>query len=318
MKIKLIGYETLARPLSLEGHEIISDGEDVVLNEDAETNIPKKALELLGVEVSLSSVELFRTTIFYDHVHGFGEQMLLGIPLNKFLCEDLGTDCFMGMVTKFVQSGYLKSFYVMIEELLHKMRHFGYVTIKFGDDFKPIEARRGLGEMLFNVLEGFKGSVVDLMTTKVKLLESWTSSLVISRYPYPMRDMAEPELQLRINPAAEKHLWFYNIYGYRSALYTKRTRVCVATAWAQSVSDVCNRVYRTARELELPDKQYRTDMFKKVCLVLGLITARVDDGSSLLSTLDTPSGDQRAKDAVDVILVDSVDKAIGDSSPVYR
>jgi hypothetical protein len=312
MKVKLIGYDVLSRPLLLEGHEVVQDGEDILLNEEAETNIPKKALALLGVEVSSSLVELFRVSRYYDYVTGYGEQTLLGMPLTKFLCDDLGVDCFMGMVTKFVKSSYVDKFYDQIEELLRRMRHTGYVSIRFGDDLLPIEARRGLGEMLFHALEGFKGSVVDLMTKKVQLLESWTSSLVISRYPFPQVELVEPEVQLSINPAAEKHLWFYGIYGYRNALYTKRSKVCVATAWAQSVSDVCNRVYRTARELELPLKQYRVDLFKKTCLALGLINARIDDGSTFLATHDATSGDEGTKDSVDVVLVDSVDKAVGD------
>lgn len=294
MKIKLTGYETLKRPLVLEGHEIVSEGAEVEFDEAKELEIPPSGVELLQLPAS-EGEELLRVIRWFDG-EWWSQQTLLGIPLLTMMNDNLGEVTETGLVCKFVNSDRLNALFANagLVSLLMKMKHRGFVTLFLGRDLGVLKLRLGPGIGLFNVLEGFNGPILDLLLRGGPLLESWSVSIVVSRYPFPFDETGE-RLYFEAGNPAEKHLWFYGLEGFRRSFFTDRTKVCVASAWARTLGDACNRVYRTCRELNIPKKQYRTDAFKQASLVLGMISGKVDDSTTLIANPNATSGDESRK-----------------------
>lgn len=294
MKIKLTGYETLKRPLVLEGHEIVLEEAGVEFDEGKELDIPLSGVGLLQLPMTtVSGGELVRTIRWFDG-EWWSQQTLLGIPLLTMMNDGLGESVETGLVCKFINSDRLNALFANagLVSFLMKMKHVGFVTLALGQDLNVLSVRLGAGIGLFNALEGFAGPTLDLLMHGGPLLESWTVSIVVSRYPFPMMDMATERIYFENGNPAEKHLWFYGLEGFRYSFYTERTKVCVASAWATTLGDACNRVYRTCRELVIPKKQYRTDAFKQTSLVLGIVNRKIDDSTTLIPNPNAASGDE--------------------------
>jgi hypothetical protein len=295
MKIKLLGYETLKRPLTLEGHEIVTDGAEFSFDESKELEIPLSGVSLLDLPATKMDEdgELARCIRWFDG-EWWSTQTLLGIPLLTMMNDNLGEARETGLVCKFVNSDKLNGLFsnAGLVSFLMKVKHRGFVTITLGQDLGVLSIKLGAGIGLFNALEGFSGPILDLLLKGGPLLESWSVSIVVSRYPYPLYEVATERLYFKDGNPAEKHLWFFGLEGFRFSFYTERTKVCVASAWARTLGDACNRVYRTCRELAIPKKQFRTDAFKQASMVLGMVSGRIDDSTIQIPNLKTTSGDQ--------------------------
>jgi len=293
MKINLLGYETLKRPLILEGHQICADGAEVEFDESKELEVPLSGVSLLDLPATKMDEdgELVRCIRWFDG-EWWSQQMLLGIPLSTMMNEDLGQEAESGLVCKYVNSDRLNALFAHagLVLFLMKMKHRGFVTLFLGHDLCVLSIKLGAGIGLFNAIEGFSGPILDLLMRGGPLMESWSVSIVVSRYPYPMEETSD-RLYFETGNPAEKHLWFYGLEGFRRSFYTDRTKVCVASAWARTLGDACNRVYRTCRELAIPKKQFRTDAFKQTSLVLGTISSKVDDSTVMISRSNPASGD---------------------------
>jgi len=114
---------------------------------------------------------------------------------------------------------------------------------------------------IFNALEGVKGRMVEFFSGSVPvLLESWTTSLALSRSPFPYEMVGTKTHVGGVSPEVERHLTLLDSVRVKGSTFvTSGTLVGVSSAWAHEMSESVRRAVRTLRGVELPDKQYRTD-----------------------------------------------------------
>ena len=210
-------------------------------------------------------------------------QLLLSIPLDHLMNEDLGAECRVGMGARYVQSQILDELYTpALVSFLTSMPYSGFVTLGLSlvmDTDKPFTLctiATGLPELcLYNVVEGIKGKVSDFFSGQSTVLqESWTLSLLLSRAPYPYAMDADRAFIKGLKPDLEKHFFLLDASRYKSSCYTLSTRIGVASAWALSLAEVNRRVLRTLRAISLLGKQYRTDAASALSLVVHGLQGR--------------------------------------------
>ncbi len=262
MKIRLIGYNNLKRALILEGDEIVEKGEDLLLNEETEGIIP-----LIVVNSYSPGFKFFTGPEFYSITKRFktswNNQTLITFPLPTLMNGDLGYPEESGRVGRYVQENPHQNLFDQLKQLLDEMKYDGFITMKFNINKQLIDISFGAGMALYNILEGVKGRLSEFFKDMTEVMESWTASLVLSKYPYPFIEIKERTF-IKLNPSMEKHLWFYELNNFRNSYYTDNTKICIVTAWATTLNEVAKRVYRTCQGIDVPMKQHRTDIEKYI------------------------------------------------------
>ena len=256
MKVKLIGYDTLKAHLDMEGDSIVEKDEDLFLDENIEGEIPFVAAKALGF-VFEEGKEFFMVTRRFNSK--WNRQNYVSFPLPTILNDNLGYSVESGRVGRYVQDNPYEELFENLSPLLNEMKYKGFISLKFNSNKKLLSISFGAGLALYNILEGVKGKLSDFFFNEEEVMESWSISLVLSRYPYPFRQTSD-RIFISIPPSAGKHLWFYNMNSFRKTSYTDQTKICIVTSWALSVNEAARRVYRTCKGLDILLKQYRTDV----------------------------------------------------------
>lgn len=256
MNVKLIGYNTLRMPLELEGDTIVEKDEDLLLNEKVEGSIPTVAVKALGFNLNEGEEAFMITQRYFNE---WQEQRYISFSLPTLMNNNLGYKEESGRAGRYIQTSLYDEFFILLTPLLDKMNYKGFISLKFNKDREVIDVLFGAGLALYSILEGVKGKLSDFFFYKENVLESWSTSLILTRYPYPFKEMDE-RLFLNIPSSMEKHLWFYDVKGHKKVLYTDNTKICIVSAWATSLNEVARRVSRTCNGLNIPLKQYRTDI----------------------------------------------------------
>jgi len=203
MKIKIVGFPFLHDRLLEEGNEFVKSGEDIFLNEQADGELPRVVVESLGLEVRQEK-EYFSVVKFFHE--GFSSQTIVAIPMRGFMPGGLGLDMVSGYACRFVDKAPPLFENESLGEMLREMRYTGFLTAGFGRDLCSL--RLGAGLVFYNVLEGIPGLLTDFLTKRGRLLESWTYSVLLSRYPFPAEGKAE-RIAFAVDPSASRHLHFF-------------------------------------------------------------------------------------------------------------
>lgn len=256
MKVRIQGYEALRIPLELEGDTIVKKGEDLFLDEGAEGPIPTVAANALGFTF-FEGEEAFTITKRYSST--WLHQIYISFPLPTLMNDDLGRKIEAGRVGRYIHNTQYEPLFSMLSPLLTEMNYNGFISMRFNKENNLIEILFGAGLSLYAILEGVRGKISDFFSVSEAVLESWSVSLVLSRYPYPFKDESD-RLFLKISSDAKKHLWFFGLNSYRKSFYTDLTKICIVSSWATSANESARRVYRTCQDLVIPQKQYRTDV----------------------------------------------------------
>ncbi len=269
MKVALDGrYRILERNIRLEGDEVVprTAGPDVLLGWPSEYVFPRAIVESMGFEPSEGPPDFY--AFRWSDSGEWRDQVLVGFPLRTLMDGDLGPPVEAGMACRFVprESPAGEAFERReLADALQYLDYRGFVTI--GLSIEDLELR--LKEVrigwvpywgFLNALEGVPGRILEWVANPdVRLMESWTVSLLLSRWPYPAKQKSERAFIGIPGREAEKHLWLWNVEGHRKSLYTDGTLVGVATAWSPTLSEACRRAIRTLSNVELEGKQFRLD-----------------------------------------------------------
>jgi len=109
------------------------------------------------------------------------------------------------------------------------------------------------------VLEIQKGHLLD---QPFNVFDDMVVGIMVSVPPYPYSDVGSQPTELSLSAGALKHTRFYNCYQEKDVLYGSQ-ELFLATAWGpreSSAQDVRMRVMKSLRYMDIPKKQYRTDI----------------------------------------------------------
>jgi len=292
--------ESISRAVSLEGDEVLSSIENpelTITDSLALTSrpkvflgyspLPKVTLDALGVEIeeekrgACSSCSSLWVSRWFDL--GFREQTTLGIPLTSLMTQDLGPRCISGLGQRFIHSGPLFDLFdnESLKILLSKMSYNGLVTFElqlFEGQISILNLSLGSKvPLIFNLLEGVKSKISDFLSGEnSSLLESWTTSLVLSVAPWPRSEASFSPSQRTfikgLSPALDKHLWLWGVQRERKSVYSDLPLLGVSSAWAQTLTESNRRALRTLFALDIKEKQFRTDLASSVASVYHDLT----------------------------------------------
>jgi hypothetical protein len=258
MKIKLNGFEFLKQRFLNEGDELVTHGADLYLNEEADGAFPKAMLDALGITLD-KGPEIYRFLKFFNK--DFSPQTIVALPLRGLIGEGLGYDTEVGMACRFVSAEPDIFMNEILIETLQEMNYTGFVYAAYNDELCSFGL--GAGMAFYNVLESIEGTLTDFLNINDRLLESWTLSILLTRYPYPFKLKAN-NIAFKIYPQAYKHMHLWDCQKNKNLFYTNSTKIGVACSWATTLLEAEKRVLRTLDGLEIPQKQYRRDIASSV------------------------------------------------------
>lgn len=286
MKVHISGEFLIPvrRIFALEGNEIVDQPKDAdliyetgwpeqTLGDNRERTyggrkiFPLENLSSFGYKVNGNKVSDIYLSRWFDKE--WRDQIILGVPLRHMMNYGIGKTQITGLSCLFIKEGMLWDLLEVLEvsETLSHLKHKGFVTIGLAlDNFSPsvVSLYTGLPPLgIFNVLEATEGRFADyILGERESLLESFTSTLILSRYPWPYREREEKALLGELTPQVLRHFHPADELEIRkNAGFSDRTLLGFATAWSQTLSGACNRVLRTVATIDCEAKQYRTDQY---------------------------------------------------------
>lgn len=254
----------------------------VGLEEEAEVygpekaiHFPRTAITLLGYEFSTSPADFFLSR-HYDIESGWSSQILLGILIHGLQEGNRSFPTLAGVCTSFVHGQILQSLFERreIEDLLGELNHSGFVSILLSsEDGKVCGLETQLpGTGIYNVLEGRSQTTAGFLKDQGQILkESWTSTLVLSRWPYPLEDPNPVSEILGLTEEVERHFWLGDHLEQNGRFWTQSNLIGVASSWGRTLSESSNRAVITCGNIGVEGSQYRTDAGKVAGLVYGQI-----------------------------------------------
>lgn len=278
MRIKLVGptARALAHQLTLEGEEIVSSDEELLLTNvlahdkskpviGGDYVFPKVVSDTMGFAIVEHACEAVVIKWFDHHWH---DQTMLGFPLLNLMNSDLGAPAEVGIACRYIHSGPLVDLFNndSLAETLRELHYIGLVSISIDLDGSPVCLRTGAPcWAMFNLLEGIRGRTVEFLTGEVPgLMESWTVGLLLSRFPWPHIAPITSAPIRGVTSGIEKHFWFLDVTSYKKSFISEGPLVGVATSWSQTLSEASRRTMRTLEAISVPGMQYRTDIVSSV------------------------------------------------------
>jgi hypothetical protein len=182
--------------------------------------------------------------------------------------NELGSPAEAGMACRYIHESPLCDVFgnETLQAALREMQYVGLVSVSMVLDGRVTGIQTGAPCWgLYNLLEGIRGRTVEFLTGETTgLMESWTVGLLMSRFPWPFEARHSQVKIGGMTPAIEKHFWSLETSGYKRAFVSTGPLVGVATAWSPTLSEANRRALRTLEAIELPGKQYRTDVVSSV------------------------------------------------------
>jgi hypothetical protein len=188
-------------------------------------------------------------------------QVVWSTQVVGLLDDNGGPQVAVGCGTRFVDDSKLRTLFE-IDELsgaIEGLGHSGFVSLIFD----PTGVRRVVtgipGYGFYNVLEGARCKISDVLTRPVWLLESWTVGLLVSKFPWPHQDKISRYTIDTISTKIESHAHFFGVSLARKSLVSTSGRVAYVTAWSRFLEDAATRAIRTVRNIRVDGHQYRLD-----------------------------------------------------------
>lgn len=288
--------KALAWRLQAEGDILVEENPDFILTNSFDTYKKHPGIHVIGGELKLSSQDI--KDLGFDHStdnaivevfrwrdrNGWGRQSIFGIPLRGMMNENLGLNYRTGLLTRYFGGRYDGFFEnPSIEDFLQRLFYSGLVIFGLTKDLKVSYIKLGLGDFhLYSIIEGLEGKLSDFFfrSDAIRLKESWVCSILISRYPFPMKEYDERVHLEGLTKSALRHFYPFDVDGFSaSSLYTEQTALGVSSAWGLSTAEASRRAIQTARNLHVPAIQYRTDAASEARRVLGVFHS-IQDMSS--------------------------------------
>lgn len=250
--------------------------------------IPAAMASAFGYDASSARRPEFFLSKWFDRIAGWGDQTLIGIPLYGLMNNNLSVQVPVGSALRYINKSPLSDMFsnVRLEKLLHDASFTGFVSIWLilGDSplvtnistFLPFYS-------LFAVIEGCTSKISDFLSGTSRLRESWTVSLLVSRWPFPAEGPVERVNVNGLHNEVLRHFWTPYVHSHRKSYYTDNTLIGIATSWSPHLREANRRSVRTAGAIQVENKQYRTDLASVVQITwariveAGLLANQAED-----------------------------------------
>lgn len=195
----------------------------------------------------------------------------------RFMSGGQGPDVnFTGVVSNFWQGRnpkIRKTFLDPLEKVLRRANHRGPFhahAIISDNSFWVKEISASFNSPLSLLLyENSKLSTSDIIlrlfnedSQPITAIEQWATGILITVPPFPYEVESDPVALKGIQPANLKHMWLVDVMKQDSQYSScgLHGKLGYITARGSSVSEATKRVYRTIKNLNIRDLQYRNDV----------------------------------------------------------
>lgn len=188
---------------------------------------------------------------------GWSKQTMVVIPMRGHMNGGLGAQVISGLVGKYVRGEFVDGAFEQ-EEGERK----GFCSIGFTREGEKIFFSQGpVSFSAFSFFEGVDCSLGDFLCDPLahRLKESWTVSLVVSVFPWPLIQEGIQYSMSEISRSAEKHLWFFADDEFKHSLIFLGNKIAISSAWGFTLHEASSRALRNCQGLDLACIQYRTD-----------------------------------------------------------
>jgi hypothetical protein len=287
--------KAVLRQMLKEGDTLVKEGGDLLLQ-----TFPLKGTSLLQVAIGPAAFpdaiakslgfdtlpeesENVVVTRWWDRLQGWCGQLMVSLPLAGMMNGSLGNPLISGQAGRYVSETPLSDYFESASLLafVKELRFNGPVSFSLcitDEGIRIVRLWNGIPVWgLFNAFEGWRGRLSDFLCDPAAqpLMESWSVSLLLSAYPFPMvRESEEPIVIRGLTPEVEKHFWLFDAFEHRKAVFTKSTSIGVASAWSPSLHEASRRAERTCWNLGVECKQFRTDSATQMSEEWGKLQAK--------------------------------------------
>jgi hypothetical protein len=300
MKVFISGSSNLtrsvARRMILEGDSLVSAPDqaelvvaatikDRLLHQSCvggDSILPASVAEALGFILDYKAKTDIVTYRWFSPEKGFSSQVLIGVPIVRFMNENLG-DALpngVGFASRYANLTPLKDLFSSdLKKLLREMNYAGFVSIglSLGAELAVTGVYTGVPFYgALNALEGCRGRLSGYLKdpSVEPLMESWTVSVLYSRSPFPYKETAERVFFDNLPLNVEKHFWIFGAEGFSKSTFTDKTEIGLATSWDVTLSGANKRAVGTCFNIHLKNRQFRTDVGLAAAEVWGKVVDR--------------------------------------------
>lgn len=190
----------------------------------------------------------------------FSQQTYVGIPLIGVMNDSNGAKVPVGLVGRYVRP---ELFSWLFQEdgllsFLKELNYSGFITYKLAWN-DVVGLQTGVPYWgIYGILEGVRGAKIsDWLSRPFRLYETWTASVLVSRFPYPGKDTGE---RTSVGGLEGEHTWVLGGDEFKGVRMTGETEIAVVT-WADGViNEMARGVRRVCQEIKIEGVQYRTDL----------------------------------------------------------
>lgn len=251
-----------------EGNELCQDPAEAELVIPDPRVIPARPGEL-GLEESDSTDDGdYHIIKYFNDV--FSPQTYLSLALRGMMNRNLGLEQVSGSAGRFVPNVVFEKYFEgnpILNVFLREYKYKGFVSFECCEG-RVREARLGIpSPHVYAMLEGRNGPLVDVFTSRVRLLESWSGGLIVSRHPFPQQNTTDTVHVMGLH----EHFWPSSFKPDRTEFKTQDTWIGVGTGWSMKLHDLANRTANSCHQILAARKQYRTDLEDSIIVSLDLV-----------------------------------------------
>ena len=268
---------SLKRHFELEGDTLVSmDKADLIVTDESvgerrvpivggDINLPLEVTQAMGFSFEGDMESSYFFTCWFDWNNGWGEQVFVGIPLKTMLSHNMGYPAESGVVGRYVPKEKVTELFSNqnLEVYLRESRYTGPISILLNSRHSVISVESWVPSTgLFNILEGLKDKISLYLSQpeSVRMYESWTASILVTRCPFPYKTRSGKVNVEGITRKAEKHVWLYKVDTFGTIFSTVETVVGVVSTWGQSLNEAARRARGGVLRIVVPLKQARLDL----------------------------------------------------------
>lgn len=248
-----------------EDNEIQERGKaDVVIEEDqfASKMLAHENVQILyGAGEKPSRPVCYLSSIFDGEK--WGDQQFVMIPMRGLMNEGIGPDVVTGCA---VRAHETPGVFEKLTDVVRGLGWKGFVTLGLTRDGID-SARLGMPYFsMYAMMESVPTRLAEFSKKPLgeRLRERWSVAILLSRHPYPMGQEVAREVE-GLNFQLRKHFWTFNQQPIlKERFVTSFTAIGVVTAWEHRIRDANERAMQTCRNIQVADKQYRTDLSRVV------------------------------------------------------
>ncbi len=262
-------YEPLVVKAREEGTKIVQQPQADGLNISTEIGLdvptfhqlvlPQVTAEAFAYKTDPSLVPRMYVSRWFDGE--FAQQTLITFPAIGLMQGDMSALVDSGACCRYVDPFPFDHLFLRMDDFLRQIHHRGFVTVGLAGT-TTTSIQLGLpGYSIYNVLESTRLPIIEALTKPDRFFETWTISILISRYPFPHKDETTDRVFVNnIPPAARKHLWLFDHTDVRKTPMTNSTRIAVSTAFNNYLPKASSMALLACYDIDVPLKQFRTDV----------------------------------------------------------